>query len=429
MSCYWVYGTLGAGKGIFFAKKMKEYLARGSRVATNMEVFPEKLSPNTTASITRLPDLPRLEDLKSLGRGCPEGEKTKLGGLFLDETAIWLNSRSWNEKGRGDMIAYFRLLRKMGWDIYFAIQDPESADKQALGATGENFICCSRLDHFRIPAFSDLYDFYRIVKSKGKEQSSKILPHINRAAYRRGKKTLGNKPFQSETYFPKDFFGTYDTNQLFEADIEHLNGRDVDMRAPYSYLPGLTLRKYEYIRKQLELESKKEDEMDISLDDIELEKPKPKFPKWSFIFFLIFSALAIGMWSIILSSPDAVAQEPGQPTTQTEQTQQVEPKLPPVPDYLQGVYISGYFVMHKNGKVTYDYALHDKFHRSFDYSHYALTVTPAAPCVAWLTTIENQSFRIGCSMAPPSQSKPSVNNSLLANFELSDVAQQTYEAL
>ncbi|MEK2011516.1 hypothetical protein WOB74_18660, partial [Vibrio parahaemolyticus] len=176
-------------------------------------------------------------------------------------------------------------------------------------------------------------------------------------------------------------------------------------------------------------ESKKEDEMDISLDDIELEKPKPKFPKWSFIFFLIFSALAIGMWSIILSSPDAVAQEPGQPTTQTQQTQQVEPRLPPVPDYLQGVYISGYFVMHKNGKVTYDYALHDKFHRSFDYSHYALTVTPAAPCVAWLTTIENQSFRIGCSMAPPSQSKPSVNNSLLANFELSDVAQQTYEAL
>lgn len=427
MSCYWVYGTLGAGKGIFFSKKMKEYLARGSRVATNMEVFPEKLSPNTTASITRLPDLPRLEDLKALGRGCPEGEKTKLGGLFLDETAIWLNSRSWNEKGRGDMIAYFRLLRKMGWDIYFAIQDPESADKQALGATGENFICCSRLDHFRIPVISDLFDFYRLIKSKGKEQSSKILPHINRASFRRGKRVQGNKPFQSETYRPKDFFGTYDTNQLFEPDIEHLNGRDVDMRATYSYLPGLTLRKYEYIRKQLKIESEQADDMDITLDDIELEKPKQKFPKVSVFFFLLFTCLAIGSWFFILSSPDAIATEVSQPTHQTGQSQQ-STQVAPVPDYLQGVYISGYFVMRKNGNITYDYALHDRYHRSFDYSHFALSVTPAAPCVAWLTTLDNQSYRITCSVVPPSEVK-TANSSVLSNFNLTDVATQTIEAL
>ncbi|WP_337120977.1 zonular occludens toxin domain-containing protein, partial [Staphylococcus aureus] len=98
-----------------------------------------------------------------------------------------------------ELIQKLVMIRKLGWDIWIAVQDPESVDKQALNALGEHFVCCTRLDHFRIPIVSPIYDFYRLVKSKGREQSTKILPHINRASYRRGKAKQGNKPYFSET--------------------------------------------------------------------------------------------------------------------------------------------------------------------------------------------------------------------------------------
>ncbi|MDE1314118.1 hypothetical protein MEG05_07820 [Vibrio aestuarianus] len=150
-------------------------------------IFPENLCPNTKESISRIPSVFRLEDLDQLGRGCSEDEKVNLGGLFLDEGVFWLNARDWNAKGRKELIQKLVMIRKLGWDIWIAVQDPESVDKQALNALGEHFVCCTRLDHFRIPIVSPIYDFYRLVKSKGREQSTKILPHINRASYRRGK--------------------------------------------------------------------------------------------------------------------------------------------------------------------------------------------------------------------------------------------------
>ncbi|ENM3811343.1 hypothetical protein NYD84_003645, partial [Vibrio cholerae] len=240
--------------------------------------------------ITRLPDIPRIEDIKALGRGCPDGEKQKLGGLFLDETSIFLNARSWNDKDRAEWIAYIRLLGKMGWDVFFTTQDPESVDKQILAATGEEFIHCVRKDYFRIPVVSDFYDIYRIFKTKGQERESKILPHINEAAYRRGKTKLFNKPYRSEIYRPVQFFGTYDTNQMFNIDVMHLRGRDVDMRATYSLLPGQTLRKYEIIRNMQEAQAKQEvTDMALTLDDIQLPKQKPPFPKLQLLFFLLFA--------------------------------------------------------------------------------------------------------------------------------------------
>ncbi|HGF4931527.1 TPA: zonular occludens toxin domain-containing protein, partial [Vibrio parahaemolyticus] len=272
MACYFVYGTLGAGKGIFLAKKMKEYLARGSRVATNVDLFPENLCPNTKEPISRIPSVFRLEDLDQLGRGCSEDEKVNLGGLFLDEGVFWLNARDWNAKGRKELIQKLVMIRKLGWDIWIAVQDPESVDKQALNALGEHFVCCTRLDHFRIPIISPIYDFYRLVKSKGREQSTKILPHINRASYRRGKTKQGNKPYFSETYRPKDFFGTYDTNQIFQVDYEDYDLRQVDMRASFSYIPGSTLK--QWYKPDLQLSSSN----------------SKKVPLLSMTFFFIFLA-------------------------------------------------------------------------------------------------------------------------------------------
>ncbi len=411
MSCYFVYGTLGAGKGIFLARKMKEYLARGSRVATNVDLFPEKLSPNTTESISRVPSIFRLEDLEQLGRGCPEDEKKNLGGLFLDEGALWLNARDWNAKGRKELIHLLIMIRKLGWDIYIAIQDPESTDKQALGALGENFICCTRLDYFRLGIISDAFDFYRLVKTKGKEQESKILPHINRAFYRRGKTKQGNKPYRKETYFPKDFFGTYDTNQIFQIDQEFIDGRLVDMRAPFSYIPGKTLKEW-YDSKPKETEQAK-------------TKTKPKLPWGSIGLTGLFLFCALFFWSLV---PNAAETQQSTETSSTSQANSNTQQLPSVPEYLRGVYISGYVLWKdKDGNISYDYAMHNSDHLSFDTSHYGLTVTPAAPCLAWLTTVDNLNIQVTC--APTGETKVAAKSGLLSDFSLTDVATKTIQAL
>ncbi|MFA1573960.1 zonular occludens toxin domain-containing protein [Vibrio cyclitrophicus] len=391
MSCYFVYGTLGAGKGIFLARKMREYLARGSRVATNVDLFPNELCPNTPESISRVPSIFRLEDLDQLGRGCPQEEKQQLGGLFLDEGVFWLNSRDWNQKGRRELIQKLVMIRKLGWDIYIAVQDPESVDKQALNALGEHFICCTRLDHFRIPIFSTLYDFYKLLKTKGKQQSSSLLPHINRASYRRGKTKQGNKPYYTETYKPKDFFGKYDTNQIFEIEYEGLNGRQVDMRAPFTYISGKTLN--DWYPKQLDTNT----------------KPKRSRLYLRLIALCFFIVFPFYVWSLVLQAePDSKSETSAQATT-------IQP-VPHTPDYLQGVYISGHvMIIQSNGSVTYDYALHDRYHRSFDYAYFALKLTPASPCDAWLVNYQGQKYKLSCRLKAfevPKQDK----NSLLSNL-------------
>lgn len=411
MSCYFVYGTLGAGKGIFLARKMKEYLARGSRVATNVDLFPENLSPNTEASISRVPSIFRLEDLEQLGRGCPEEEKTQLGGLFLDEGAMWLNSRDWNAKGRKQLIDKLIMIRKLGWDIFIAVQDPESTDKQALGALGENFICCSRLDHFRIPIISDLVDFYHLVKTKGREQRKNILPHINRAQWRRGKSKQGNPSYFKETYKPKDYFGTYDTNQIFEVDSDYIDGRLIDMRAPFSYVPGKTLKTW-YSKDSV----------------VEPKKKKTKFPWGSLSLCILFGGLSAFAYSMTVSGSDSKTVAPVPEHVEQNRVSDSQQVAPVIPDYLDGVYISGYVMSRKDGVVNYDYAIHDKSHRSFDVFHYGLTVTPAAPCVAWLTTYDDVTIKITCKIAPPS-AKPEMGGSVLDDFSLSSVASSTIEAM
>ncbi|MCR9650167.1 hypothetical protein NB559_09915 [Vibrio parahaemolyticus] len=405
MACYFVYGTLGAGKGIFLAKKMKEYLARGSRVATNVDLFPENLCPNTKESISRIPSVFRLEDLDQLGRGCSEDEKVNLGGLFLDEGVFWLNARDWNAKGRKELIQKLVMIRKLGWDIWIAVQDPESVDKQALNALGEHFVCCTRLDHFRIPIVSPIYDFYRLVKSKGREQSTKILPHINRASYRRGKAKQGNKPYFSETYRPKDYFGTYDTNQIFEIDYEDYGLRQVDMRASFSYISGSTLKQW------------------YKPDVQPVASNTKKIPFLSILLFISFLLAAAYSWSIALSDDEPVIQ-----SNQSTQSTSSKVVVPAIPDFLQGVYISGHVMIRRaSGQITYDYAMHDRYHRSFDYVYYSLKLVAASPCDAWLETYDGIKYKVSCRL-PVVDSSPK-SSSVLDDFSLADTATKALNSI
>jgi len=56
--------------------------------------------------------------------------------LLLDELAQNMNTRDYNKKGRLDIISVLVLLRKMGYDTMFLVQDIEMVDKQIRNALG-----------------------------------------------------------------------------------------------------------------------------------------------------------------------------------------------------------------------------------------------------------------------------------------------------
>lgn len=390
MACFFVYGTLGAGKGIYLAKKMREYLARGSRVATNVEVVPEKLSPNSNDSISRIPSVFDVTHLDQLGRGCPEDEKKELGGLFLDEGAIWLNSRDWNSKGRRELINKLVMIRKLGWDIYIAVQDPESTDKQALNALGENFICCSRLDQFRIPIVSAVADNYVFMKTRGRRNKANLMPHLNRASHRYGKSKQGNKPISKETYSPRSFFGMYDTNQLFSIDSEFYCGRSVDMRAPFSYLSGKQLREW-------------------YPDETPAPEPKKKMSLSGKLLVACLVILSLFAYVTLSNAGDDVKLvKPVKQSTTAPTDSTAAPDFPP---FYDGLYITGHVLIRDQGKITYDYAI-EKNGQGFGYYYYGISVTPVSPCQAWLNTPEGYKIPVFCGSAPVVEDE---NKGLLAS--------------
>ena len=126
MPVYIVYGNLGSGKTLAAVGRLRDYASRGNRIAGNIDLYLEHfaLTPFSKTSYTRLPDRPTAEDLHALGRGKPKGDydEDNNGLLVLDEIATWLNSRTWNERGRAALMDWFVHARKYGWDVIFLVQ-------------------------------------------------------------------------------------------------------------------------------------------------------------------------------------------------------------------------------------------------------------------------------------------------------------------
>ncbi|MBY4675896.1 zonular occludens toxin domain-containing protein [Marinobacterium arenosum] len=146
-------GTLGAGKtatAVYLA--VTRYLKKGRIVCTNVDFYPEhfKNKHDKSMRIYRLPDHPTADDLKNL----PIGNKGLIIGpdgsympgpnynarenslLLLDELAQNMNTRDFNKKGRLELISIAVLLRKMGYDTLFLVQDIEMLDKQIRNSVG-----------------------------------------------------------------------------------------------------------------------------------------------------------------------------------------------------------------------------------------------------------------------------------------------------
>jgi len=233
MAVYIVTGKLGSGKTLVTVGKIRDYLAKGKRVATNLDIYPEKMLPKNTKemSLTRLPDKPRLADLQNLGTGSGNSidqyNENEFGLMVLDELGTWFNTRTWSDKERADLIDWFLHARKYHWDLYLIVQDINVIDKQLRDSLAEHLVVCRRMDRLKVPLIGSLFGLVGI-----KLKPPKV--HIGTVFY--GQNEQGFK-VDRWWYRGTDLYPAYRTGQVFKLDHTYdQEGNTIDMRAPYSVL-------------------------------------------------------------------------------------------------------------------------------------------------------------------------------------------------
>ncbi len=246
-----IQGVRGEGKSLCAVGKIKDYMLRGRPVATNLDLYLEHLLPEDNGTIAyRLPDHPRLQDFQMLPPAYdPKYKAEDMNGLLvLDELGTWLNSRSWNDKTRLQMLNWLFLSRKDHWDIILLAQDHEMIDSQVRTTLCDYLVQASRLDRQKIPYLAPILEFLGF---------NAFLPRIHRYHVFYGMSTA-EKPVETWSYTGKDFYDGYDTNQRFRDGFEPLAGTLVDMRAVYSYIPANYLTRRVFVdRLQLKIDDLK----------------------------------------------------------------------------------------------------------------------------------------------------------------------------
>lgn len=237
-----IQGVRGEGKSLCAVGKIKEYMARGCPVATNLDLFLDKLLPSDNSTIAyRLPDHPRLEDFQIL----PPAYDPKYKGedhnglLVLDELGTWLNSRNWSDKTRLKLLNWLFLSRKDHWDVILLAQDFEMIDVQVRTTLCDYLVQSSRLDRQKIPYLSGALKFFGF---SGK------MPSVHRYHVFYGM-SLASPPQETWSFTGHDIWHGYNTNQKFMDGYEPLDGTLVDMRATYSYLPASYLSNHVHIER------------------------------------------------------------------------------------------------------------------------------------------------------------------------------------
>ncbi len=213
MAIFSVEGKLGTGKTKFCIWQAQQALQKHRRVASNVDIKAEVLHPYGKRSILRIPDKPTAFDLEAMGHGNPESYDEDMNGvLILDELGTWLNSRSFQDKGRAHLLDWLIHARKHGWDVYLIVQDAGMIDKQVREALIEYQARCVRMDKVRIPV---LGRFTGLIREKWG-----YFPKFHMVTARVG---YGQGQIVAErwTYRGNDLHSAYDTRQVFRSDYEH----------------------------------------------------------------------------------------------------------------------------------------------------------------------------------------------------------------
>lgn len=211
-------GKKGSGKSKLGAMWIRERLMEGRLVATNLDLYLDKLMPPMSrATVLRVPDKPTLFDLEAIGHGTKPGgdryNEDHNGLLLLDELATWLNARSFADKERGPVLSWFVHSRKKNWDTVCICQDIGQIDRQFRESQVDYVTRCIRMDRMRIPVFGGL-----IAALFGPKAG--YLPRMHVATRRLGVDPKGLKA-QGWMYTDGGVQTGYDTLQEFYDNYPH----------------------------------------------------------------------------------------------------------------------------------------------------------------------------------------------------------------
>lgn len=213
MAVWVVTGKLGGGKSLVSVSRIKQALADGKKVATNLDIKLDAMfSRYSKATLIRIPDKPTLHDMEMIGTGNDSYDEELNGLLVLDELGTWLNSRSWQDKTRQPLLNWFLHARKLGWDVIFIVQDVSIIDAQFRESLAEMTVFCKRLDRMAIPLVSPLY---KILTGGSKLPLPKV--HFGRVVYGYSKSDL---QIDRWVYRGKELYSAYDTRQIFQANYD-----------------------------------------------------------------------------------------------------------------------------------------------------------------------------------------------------------------
>lgn len=216
MAVYSVEGRLGTGKTKFAVWRAQLALQEGRRVASNVDLHLEHLvgAAKRDARYVRIPDKPTAFDLEAVGHGNPESyDEDRNGVMILDELGTWLNSRSFQDKGRAALLDWLIHARKLGWDVYLIVQDSNMIDRQVREALIEYRAKCLRLDKVRLPLIGGmLNDLFG--------GRAGYLPRMHMVAARIG--DGANAVVAERWQYRGDWLHkAYDTRQIFRSDYPH----------------------------------------------------------------------------------------------------------------------------------------------------------------------------------------------------------------
>lgn len=231
MPVFSVEGKLGTGKTKFCIWVAQLAILNGRKVASNVDIAPDKLNPRKPGRIMRIPDKPTADDLDAMGHGNPDSyDEEKNGVLILDELGTWLNSRSFQDKGRALLLDWLIHARKHGWDVYLIVQDANMIDKQVREALIEYQIKCMRMDRVRIPIIGH---FTGLINDRWA-----YLPKFHLAVSRVG---IGANAVVAERwqYVGTSLHAAYDTRQIFRSDYS--NGTH-SVLPPWDHKPPPTVQ-------------------------------------------------------------------------------------------------------------------------------------------------------------------------------------------
>ena len=213
MTDFAVTGKKRADKGLFCTGLIRDALRDGRRVATNMDIFPDKIvSPLNKGLIIRLPDCPTAEDMESLGLGY-EGEEIdeeKNGIIVLDETSKFFNARTYADKSRQGLLDWLIHSGKKRWHVYYQMQGLEQVDKQIRQTQIEYHIAVKRTDRWPIPFITPLM---------GMIGFDVRLPKMHLGIIKHGVER-DSMLVDRKWYMAKELYGGYDTEQRF-LDRDH----------------------------------------------------------------------------------------------------------------------------------------------------------------------------------------------------------------